>query len=104
MKLLFFKALVRPQLPGRPTSSPAVSSGLSPVPTSPVWTSYDSVTFVLLLTLVEFFIVLLPDEKLLKAGFIVPFMDPGTKLGIYVYILMPTWMDGWMMHQCMDDE
>ena len=47
----------------------------------------------LLLTLVGFFIALLPDEKLLKAGFLVPFMDPGTGLGIYVYILMPTWID-----------
>lgn len=50
------------------------------------------------------FIALLPDEKLLKAGFPVPFMDPGTGLGIYVYILRYLlgwmdgygWMDGWM--------
>lgn len=48
LKVLFFKALARPQFPGRPTSSPAVSSGLPPVSTSPVWASYDSITFVLL--------------------------------------------------------
>lgn len=48
-------------------------------------------------------------RRFLKAGFLVPFLDPGIGLGIYVYISMPTWMDGWigdgwMMNQCMDDE